>query len=374
MKSEAPQSKEPRRTAGPAILAAALIVCALPCAAQSYQLTPPQRVRLLALIGSDESAKAAIEPLRRLATASLAESPHPIAVIRSEGLLASDPKKIATRKALQDMDRLYALAAVWQLDRRDQALAKARDYLVAWASVNRSRGDPIDDTNLESALRAYDFVREGLDASDRARIEAWFSQVADAEITSFTDHPGRSTDFSNWNSHRLKIVGLVAFATGRARYLNFVLTQFPKQIERNLLPDGSSYDFHERDALHYHIYTLLPLVSLCAAMKQNGYTLFATTVGGRSIAHSIEFALPYIQGLATHAEFVHSKGGFDRKRSVAGERGFIAGMPFDPLDGLPLLEAAYYFEPELLPTIQRLSGRNVPFPSWQVLLESVQRD
>ena len=41
-----------------------------------------------------------------------------------------------------------------------------------------------------------------------------------------------------------------------------------KQIAANLRPDGSSLDFHERDALHYHCYDLEPLLTLAIAASQ----------------------------------------------------------------------------------------------------------
>jgi hypothetical protein len=352
---------------------AAAILTLSPVGAQSYQCTQAQMDRLEGLLKGDAAARAAFAPLEREATAALSAAPRPVAAIRSEGLLDADPLKIATEKALGDMGKVFALSLMWRLERKPETLGKASDYLLAWAGVNRGRGDPIDDTNLEPAFRAYDLLREALGPADRAKIEAWFSQVADAEIEAFAAHPDRTTSFNNWNSHRLKIVGLAAFATGDGKYLDFVLREFPRQLSRDFLPDGSSFDFHERDALHYHLYSVLPLLSLCEAAAQNGRPLYPTSVEGRSIAKAVGFAMPYIEGRERHAEFLGSKVEFDRKRAEAGQKAFAAGAAFDPKEALPMLEAFYYFDPEVLPLIQKLRGNESPYPSWAVLLESVER-
>jgi len=86
---------------------------------------------------------------RRVADRALLEVPHPIDTIRSEGLLQGDPKKTATQEALRDMGKMYALALVYKVTGDSVYLRALEKYLDAWAGVDKPRGDPIDDTNLD---------------------------------------------------------------------------------------------------------------------------------------------------------------------------------------------------------------------------------
>ena len=154
---------------------------------------------------------------------------------------------------------------------------------------------------------------------ERRRVEKWFSQVADMEIKIHDEYPGRSTAYNNWNSHRLKIVGLIALVTGEKSYLDHALRDYKIQISRDLRPDGSSFDFQERDALHYRLYALEPLLSLCIAAKELGYGFYSyESPEGCSLKKAAEFMIPFANGEKAHAEYVNSKIKFDGERARAG--------------------------------------------------------
>lgn len=340
---------------------------------QSFQLDDAQLAKLTDLIRSNPEAKEVFDGLRADAELALASEPNPIESIRSEGLLNKDPLKIATESSLKDMGRIYSLCAAWAILKDDRYLQKAKEYLVAWADKNKGRGDPIDDTNLEAAIRGYDFVKQAFADEQRRRVEGWLSQVADMEIEVHDKYPGRSTAYNNWNSHRLKIVGLVAFVTGNKGYLDYTLRDYKIQISRDLRPDGSSYDFMERDALHYHLYTLEPLLSLCAAAQELGYDLYGyESPEGSSLKKSAGFTIPFATGEKTHAEYVNSKVEFDRDRARAGQKEFAPGRLFEPKEALLMLGEYFFFDRKVLPLIQELAGTKSSFPSWLVLVESAQ--
>jgi hypothetical protein len=88
----------------------------------------------------------------------------------------------------------------------------------------------------------------------------------------------------------------------------------------------------------------------------------------------VQFLVPYCDGSQAHAEFVHSKVAFDRKRAESGDARYKAGTPFDPKAGRSTLELAAYFDPALNPLVIRLSGGGAErFPTWRMVLNQVQR-
>ena len=147
------------------------------------------------------------------------------------------------------------------------------------------------------------------------------------------------------------------------------------QIDHNLHADGSSYDFYERDALHYHMYDIEPLLTLAIAARNSGVDLYGyQSREGASLAKAVAFLLPFAQGTKTHAEFVNSKVGFDKKRADAGQKEYEAGASFEPRSASNVLSLTQQFQPNLLETIQKLSRKASPkYPNWQIVLNDARR-
>jgi hypothetical protein len=316
-----------------------------------------------------------VDSLQRIANAALEEDPNPMDTIRTEGLLQGDPRKTATWDALRDMHKMYALALTWRVTRRRDYLDKTSTYLIAWADSNRSRGDPIDDTNLDPAIEAFDLVKDQLVPAEVRRISRWLRQAADAEIHAGWNRPERATAHNNWNSHRLKIIGEIGFAIGDKALQDYAVKGIQEQIGHNLQPDGRSEDFISRDALHYHVYDLDPLLKLAIVLKKaTGVDYYHYTApSGSSLAKSVEWLLPFVDGRQTHAEFVNSTVDFDRRRAQNGEAGYKAGTLFDPRTGLQTLLLAAWFDPQLLATARTLAGTGDGYPGWQAVINELSR-
>ncbi|GGB04719.1 hypothetical protein GCM10011511_30020 [Puia dinghuensis] len=341
------------------------------------QYVAPSRkemVRLKAMVKEGE-VKKWYDSLLGIANAALAEAPQPIDTIRTEGLLQGDPRKTATWNALQDMRKMYALAVAWRVTGRKEYLNKTSVYFIAWADSNYSRGDPIDDTNLDPAIEAFDMVKDGLVPGEIKRISGWLRRTGEAEMNAVYNRPERATSHNNWHSHRLKIVGEIGFAIGDKTLQDYAIKGIRQQIGRNLLPDGSSEDFHTRDALHYHVYDLEPLLKLAIVLRRatdSDYYRYEAP-SGASLARSVEWLLPYLDGRQTHAEFVNSTVGFDRKRAENGEAGYKSGTLFNPRSGITTLLLASYFDAEKLALARQLIGTEDTYPAWQAVVNAVER-
>lgn len=342
--------------------------------AQYVVLNDKEIQNLKALINSDAEVKKYYNDYLKLADQAVNESPNPIDTIRTEGLLAGNPKKIATASALRDMHKMYALAIAYRVENEKSYLQNLRSYLTAWAKVNKSKGDPIDDTNLDEAIEAYDMVKGNLKPEEKALITAWLSQVAEAEMKTFK--PAKATGYNNWHSHRLKEVGEIGFAIGNADYQKFAIEGLKKQVEVNLYADGSGVDFKLRDALHYHAYDLEPLIKLAIVLKRaTGVDYYSmVSPSGSSIKKSTEWFAPYVTGEKTHGEFVNSTVSFDKKRAANGEKDYIAGTLFNPKNGIKALGLAAYFDPQYNAVIKKQKGTDHNYSEWQQVINKLAQN
>ena len=341
--------------------------------AQLVSLNNNELDKLKHLAATDPSAKARLGDWQKLADAALNDAPNPIDTIHTEGRLKGDPKKTATGISLADMRKMYALALTYRISNNKKYLNKAIDYLDAWAKINVPNGDPIDDTNLDQGVEAYDLIKAELPAADNKLIVDWLLQTAQMEINKFK--PGRETSYNNWHSHRLKEIGEIGFAVNNEKYKQYAIEGIQKQIAKNLLPDGSSIDFKLRDALHYHVYDLEPLLKLAIILKRATGVDYYNYVSEEqtSIKKSVEWLLPYLNGQKTHGEFVNSTVNFDKKRANNGEKDYIAGTLFNPKNGVATLELTEYFYPDAINLIEKLKNSTESFPDWQLVLNNIKR-
>ncbi|UTH75732.1 alginate lyase family protein [Chromobacterium sp. IIBBL 290-4] len=339
-------------------LAAALLLGAfsLPLhAAETLWPSTQQWQALQRQTESDADASAVFQAQRRIADAALRDGPQAVAALSTEGRLAGDPVKVQTEAALRDMAKIQALAIAWTLDGDARYLKQAGAYLQAWAETNRPTGDPIDETGLEPAIFGYRLLRDHLPKAQRDKIDGWLREVARAEIAS--RNMKRKTATNNWHSHRLKIVGLIGFALNDQALIRYARDGLKQQLSDNLLPDGSSIDFQERDALSYHTYDLQPLLTLALAFAERGEDFYRLQApSGASLQKSVAFLRPYLDGSRTHAEFVGSAVPFDKARSDHHEAGHVIGAAYDPRNAAATLELAAAFEPGYADLALKLSG------------------
>lgn len=309
------------------------------------------------------------EPLKQtilIAQKALTEQSDPIQTISTEGKLKGDPVKTATQASIRDFNKIYALAVRYRDTKQQQYLDKYIEFMLAWARINQPGGNPINDTNLDPVIEAYQLINQAIPSDANKEILKWLKATAIAEIESTPKNQNKGTAFNNWNSHRLKIIGEIGFATGDNKFQQFAIENLKKQLAVNLLPDGSSIDFKLRDALHYHVYDLEPLLTLSIAIKratgQDFYNYQSET--GSSLKKSVQWLVPFLTGEKKHEEFVYSTVAFDQKRANNGEAGYQKGTLFNPLNGLRTLAAAGYFDPLYDELYTKIKGDSKSDADW----------
>ncbi|MEH3113584.1 alginate lyase family protein [Pedobacter terrae] len=340
--------------------------------AQIVSLSHDEIKKLKTQIKNDGQTKKLYQGFEKSALNYLNESPSPIDTIRTEGLLKGNPKKEKTRLALADMNKMFAMALQYRITDDRKYLNKCAEFLGAWAKINKPNGDPIDDTNLDKSIEAYDLVKNDLSSADKKRVDRWLSETARAEINSKRMKAGRATAINNWNAHRLKVVGEIGYTLNNQEFIKWTIDNLKSHININLYPDGTSLDFKERDAMHYHIYDLEPMLKLAIMIDRakgpNFYTYQSPK--GSSIKKSVEWLIPYINGEKQHEEYVNTTVKFDRDRAKNNEPGFAPGSMFKPDLALPVLKLSVYFDGKHADLLKEVNNNAI---NWQMVLDEIQR-
>lgn len=324
-------------------------------------------------IKGEANAKALYQSFEKSAEDFLAQTPNPVDTIRTEGLLRGNPKKERTSIALRDMNKMYTLALQFKISGDKKYLAKANEFLLAWAKVNQPNGDPIDDTNLDRAIEAYDLIKDEISPKDNNLVANWLKGTALAEINSKRMNRNQGTGINNWNAHRLKVVGEIGYALNDQEFISWTIERFKKHIGINLNEDGTSLDFKERDAMHYHIYDLEPMLRLALLIKRAGGENFYTYQSPKasSIKKSVDWLTPYIKGEKQHEEYVNTTVKFDKDRAKNNEPGFAPGTMFKPILALPVLKLSVYFDSTQLDLLKTLNKHR---KDWQMLIDEIRQD
>lgn len=323
---------------------------------------------LRALVAKSAGAQDQFRKLRRIADSALNERPEPVVIIVSEGRLKSDPQKVVSQAALEDMAKTEALAWTWAVSGEEQYAAKAREFILAWARRNRSDGNPINETKFEPIIEAYDLVRPTFPASERLEIDGWLRDKA----KSLWSNPKGQKE--NWQSHRLKIVGLIAETIGEPQLWKLADDGFKRQIEGNFEASGESLDFKRRDAMHYHLYSIQPLLTLSCVAQRRGEPLFIYRApNGASLEKAVEFVKPYALGKKEHIEFAKSQVKFDRTRAAAGEKEYKP-HPWNPRRSVPVFAEAGCVMLSYNKVAANVEGKEAEsFVNWRAVLNTAVR-
>jgi hypothetical protein len=319
--------------------------------AQSFALFNP-----LALTAP--AAEPRSEGLYSSADAAANRAPHAIAQIHVEGTLPHQGIYDQSLESLKDMEAILDLAAAYHLSQKDSYLKACQNYYDAWLSLYHPNFNPIDETRFDSFILGYDLVGPKLKAGTQSKMKAFLRELARGYLEG-RNITMEGTRANNWQSHRVKLAALAAFALGDPDLISRAKQAFQKQLEVNLNADGSTIDFAERDAIHYTVYDLEPLALTALAAKAHGQDWYhLSNSKGASLQKALEWLLPFAEGERTHTEFVHSTVAFDAKRREAGLKGFSG--TWDPKTSGLLYQFAARLDGRWTPLAKKLGGA----PEW----------
>jgi hypothetical protein len=351
------------RSARPARLAAALaaVCCWLATvstahAAMNFCAAPA--LQTSERTNADPGVKALVAEVQ----AHVNDTPHPLATLHTEGTLPHEGIYDQSVEAEKELDLMRDAALAWRATSNERYLRLVDRFLAAWVSTYQPSYNPIDETHFEGLILAYDMTASALTVKTRNATMAFLNRMGSGYIAQVDAQPRplKGTFANNWQSHRVKLIAMIAFTLDNRKMIAAAQRLFLEHLGDNVAPDGSTLDFGERDALHYVTYDLQPLVTAAlAARRHNRNWLQDKAANGATLAKALDWLTPYALGEKTHEEFVHSTVPFDARRREAGLPGYSGS--WDPQNAAELYHLAARLDGRYMPIALRLAPTP---PAW----------
>ncbi|MDQ7913053.1 alginate lyase family protein [Pseudomonas sp. 102515] len=283
--------------------------------------------------------------------------PPALPVIHTAGTLPHTGIHDQSAAAVRDFGYMLDLALAWRDSRDAAVLARLASYLDAWLPRYRPSFQPIDETSLGSLIVAYRLTAADLPLATARRSRAFIETLAEGYLQQMEAHRGDTHGIwsDNWQSHRIKLATLAAGALDDPALFARARATFVAQLSVNLKPDGEVLDFGERDALHYVVYDLEPLVLAAAVAQGRGEDwLHLPGAEGQTLARALDWLLPYALGQHSHEEFRKTRVRFDLQRAEAGLPGYAG--PWDPQGARNLYWPASLLDPRYASVARQLAA------------------
>ncbi len=208
-------------------------------------------------------AEPGVQALIKSVDAHLNDEPKALPRVHTEGTLPHEGIYDQSAEALNDMELMRNAALAWRVTNQSRYLALVDRFLSTWVNTYRPSFNPIDETRFESLILAYDMTASALPVKTRNAAAAFIAALGNGYVQQIDaqKRPLKGTWRNNWQSHRIKLIALAAFTLGDRRMMNAAQRLFVEHLADNIEPDGTTYDFLERDALHYAVYDLQPLAT-----------------------------------------------------------------------------------------------------------------
>lgn len=335
-------------------------------------MTPVQMQTLRHLIATDAEAAAVAQGVIAQAMPLLDAEPHPVEIIHYEGLVNTDPKRIAAIENLRDMADAARLLRCWQATDDARAKATLKNFIYSWSTTYRPTGNDVNENKLYPLLVAYLALRNDFETGPRALIDAWVGQMGELHFQAVRD----SDRLTNRYTKSVRLTAIAGQVLENERWKRGVRGAIERFVEQSLYPDGRSYDLKHRDTLTYHCSALRPMIELAILAGDAGPEIYRwESAEGASLKRSTDYVVPFATGQQTRQEWLHTEVELDRQRAAAGLEAYRPGRLFDPQSALELMQAASCFDAELLGVVNQLTNSQTKrFPTWQTLVYTAVRN
>ncbi|MFP4107239.1 MAG: alginate lyase family protein [Phycisphaerae bacterium] len=341
------------------------------CIPATAPLNTDQLKRLRTLVNTNAEAKALAAEVKKTALPLLDAKPHPLKVIHYEGLVNTDPRRIATVKKLKEMGDVAHVVRYWQVSGDPKAGSMLKRFILAWTGTYELTGNDVNENKFVPLLIAYEALREDFPGDQRKRIDAWIEGLGTLHHKAVR----KSKHFTNRYTKHVRLLALCGIILEKNKWVAEAHKGIRRFVSESLYPDGTSRDLKHRDTLSYHMSSLRPPIELAMLAGADGRNLYTwTSERGGSLKKSVNYVVPYAMGEKTRKEWTKSKVGLDKKRAEAGLEKYRPGSEFKPKSALKLMELAEYFDPELMKVVRHLTqSKTKRFPTWQTLINEAAR-
>ncbi|WP_163325414.1 alginate lyase family protein [Draconibacterium mangrovi] len=264
-------------------------------------------------------------------------------------------------KYKQSANDIYQIAVSWFFMNKESIQAqnylnKATSLILNWALINEPTKHTPNESLLSPIYEAYSIIRKSIDEGDRKQIDQWIKMRANYYKNLKLD--GTLLE-NNWNTIRINFLFYFAEILEDEILYNYAVSQFKSHIELNILSDGISHDFVNRDALTYHAYNLLfysRILKSVATFKGRDAALRLYRLKnnkGSSLEDCVTFWEPYLIDPANnvHLEFVNTSWEPDKSNSAYNK-------PYNPNGTLYVLDELRYIEPRCEDYIESIISGN----------------
>ncbi len=322
---------------------------------------------LRSLIASEKDARTLVETLEQDAKKHLGDEPTPLVKIDYEGLVNTQPKRIAAVESLRQMDHTALLLRYWQATGNTEAAATMKKIIQAWSATYVPTGNDVNENKLHPLLNAYEALRDtSFSEDEREPVDEWVERLGKHHLKAV-----KTSDFmTNRYTKHLRLLAICGRILGKDEWQEQTIIGLKRFVTESLRADGTSLDLERRDTLTYHCSALRPPIELCVLAGKEGAELYAwESENGGSIKKSIDYVVPFAKGVKTREEWKNTTVELDRKRAAAGLEAYRAGRLFDPKDALRVIEEATFFDESLLPLAHKLHGdSDSKYPSWTLMV------
>jgi len=336
----------------------------------------------LFLLKADEAAKlrdiVAVAPYDKAyktlianADAALGDKPQPLKDIIYEGRVSNHPDRLNSAKHLQDMNKIYTLTWASFVSGKSKYGAKAIEFVEAWAKKYKASGNAVNDHKIFTCLVAYPMLEKHMSESQKTTIRKWIKTVAGIQKKGWRRKAG------NHAAKRLKMIYYAAYLDDDQDSIDWVQEKIRVLWSNSLYEDGQSYDYRRRDAVHYHMSSVVELLQIAQIGRLLGKDHYNQKAdNGGSLAKSIEFAMPYIKREKIHPEWENTIVKLDKDRWFkAGDPYYKPGKPWDPWEAYESLLLASVFDGSLHDWAEKLrQDKNKPLPWYAVLARASLAD
>ncbi len=249
--------------------------------------------------------------------------PSPMQQVHTESMLAGQDIYIQSIKSEKDLRLMLVSAIAWKNGMGNVWFEASKEYLLAWIKTYEPEYHPINETVFDQLIQTYAIIKSNLSPQERSDINKYLYNWANGYITRINNAPKGISWYSNWQSHRIKLITLIAVATDNDHLFNESRRLFQKQIEENMNSEGEVVDFKQRDAIHYVVYDLQPLLQAALAAMSRGEDWYHWIApNNASLEKGVNWLTPYVTGEKTHNEFINSKIKLDAIRKQRGLKNF----------------------------------------------------
>ncbi len=320
------------------------------------------------LVASDPEAAARVSEIAERARPVIGEPATPVKVIFYEGLVNTDPRRIASVQRLKQMGEAGDLVRYWQATGDPEAAETLMAWIQAWFTTYELTGNDVNENKFFPLLAAYYYLRDDFGDAEREQIDGFIESLGELHAEAVR----KSRHLTNRYTKHVRLTAICGMILDRPEWIEVSQEGVKRFVRASLYGDGTSHDLRRRDTLTYHSSSLRPAIQLAMLEGPGGIELYTwENERGGSIEKSVDYVVPYATGEKTREEWKNSKIDLDRRRAEAGLEKYRAGRLYDPKNAMDLMELASFFDPELHAVVLQLTETDAErFPTWQTLVNA----